>query len=258
MPPRSPAFTLLSFAPLAIFGIFCTGCELFDSFFDDSVTLADFAPARAKVSVELAEFSRAQIAIEAKDGSCPTIREDVEARVNDKPMDMFMRGGQKPTSSKEWICGSPTFRRNVSESDLGGASTRFDVGDETGDLTVEATGLLLARTITPTVKDVPIEAGVETSFEWSVATDEIDETLLDIDFVYDDETLSLSGDVSKRIEGSFLFVKLPANSPAGTGKLQLDVTAKVPVKTCTGVPACEASVHALAEVAIDVAVSPVP
>ncbi|MBK9259731.1 MAG: hypothetical protein IPM54_07805 [Polyangiaceae bacterium] len=258
MPPRSLARQILSFIPVAIFGICATGCTLFDEFFDESVSLAEFAPVSAHVTVELADVSRSQLVLEGKEGMCPTMKDDIEARVDDKPMDVFIRGGQQPNSQGGWICGMPTFRRNVASSDLGKASTRFIVEDDTKTITVEATGLLQERTIAPTVKDVPIEAGVETSFDWSVATDEIDPELLLVDFVYDDAALSLSSTAWTRVDGSLVHIRLPADAPAGKGMLQVEVTANVPVEKCDGVPACDASVHARAEVELEVVASKPP
>jgi hypothetical protein len=251
MPPRSLARRLLSFASVAMFGFCATGCTWFDEFFDESVSLVEFAPVSAQVTVELAEVSRSQLVLEGKDGVCPTMANDISARVDDKSMDVFIRGGQQPASTTGWICGMPTFRRTVAPSELGGESTRFVVKDDTATFTIVATGLLQDRTITP-VNDVPVETGVETSFEWSVKTDVIDPELLIVDFVYEDTTLKLSSTPWTRVDGSTVFIRLPADSPAGKGKLHVDVTAEVPVETCDGVPACEASVHALAEVELEV------
>ncbi len=251
MSPRSFARKLRSFTLVTFLGASATGCTLFDEFFDESVSLKEFAPVGAQVSVELTDISRSQLVLEAKDGVCPTMADDIEARVNDKAMDVFIQGGKQP-SGKDWICGLPTFRRNVAAADMGSASTKFVVDDDSATFTIVATGLLLERTVTPSIKDVPIVAAVDTPFEWSVPTDTINPELVSADFVYDDSALELTSEISTRVEGSFVFIRMPTDAPAGTGKLQLDVTADVPVEKCEGVPACSATVHVIKELAIDV------
>lgn len=251
MPPRSLARQLRSFTFVTILGLSATGCTLFDEFFDESVSLAEFAPVGAEVSFELSDLSRSQLVLQAKEGSCPTMADDIGANVDGKAMDVFIKGGKQP-SGGGWICGLPTFRRNVSEADMGGASTKFVADDDTATVTVVATGLLLERTMMPTGKNAPLVAGVETPFEWSVPTDTIDPKMMSVDLVYDDAALSLMAEIDVRVEDSLVFIRLPGSAPGGAGKLMFDVTAGVPVEKCEGVPACTASVHALTEVALDV------
>jgi len=257
MSPRSFARKLPSFILVTFLGASATGCTLFDEFFDESVSLAEFAPVGARVSVELTDISRSQLVLEAQEGVCPTMAEDIEARVNDKVMDVFIKGGQQP-SGKDWICGMPTFRRNVAAADMGSATTKFVVDDDSATVTIVATGLFLDRTVTPSIKDVPIVAAVDTSFEWSVPTDTIDPELLSAEFVYDDSALVLTSEISARVDGSLVYIRLPTDAPAGVGKLQLDVTAEVPVEKCEGVPACSATVHVVKELAIDVVAAAPP
>jgi hypothetical protein len=256
MPPRSFARNLRPFALVTILGASATGCTLFDEFFDENVSLTEFAPVGAHVSVELTDIPRSQLVLEPKDGVCPTIKDDIAARVDDKSMDVFIQGGKQP-SGKSWICGMPTFRRNVAAADMGGASTKFVVDDDTATFTIVATGLLRDRTFI-SAKDVPVDAGVETSFEWPVPTDVIDPDLLMADFVYDDAALALTSEIEARVEGSMVVLRLPTNAPAGMGKLQLDVTADVPVEKCEGVRACTASVHAVTELSLKVSAAEPP
>ena len=256
MPPRSLASQLLSFAPVALLGISATGCTWIDDLFDESVSLSEFAPVSAQATVEFGAVSRSQLVLESKAGICPTMKEDIEARVDDKPMDMFIRGGQQPTAQGDWICGMPTFRRNIASGDFDGEANCFVVEDDTKTITVVASALIKERTITPIVTDVPINAGVETPFDWSVATDVIDPDLLIADFLYDDAALSLSSTIWTRVGGSLVHIRLPADAPAGKGKLQVDVTADVSVEKCEGVPACHASAHAVVEVPLEVAAKP--
>lgn len=250
MPPRPLARQFRSFILVTTLGVSATGCTLFDEFFDDSVSLAEFAPVGAEVSVELGDLPRSQLVLQAKSGSCPTMADDIAANMDGKGMDVFIKGGQQP-SGKGWICGQPTFRRNVAEADMGAESTKFVVDDDTATVTVVATGLLLERTLTPSNKNAPIVAGVETSFEWSVSTDTIDPEMLSVDWVYDDSALSLTAEIDVRVEGSLVFIRLPAGAAAGLGKLEFDVTADVPVEKCEGVPACAATAHAVTEVPLD-------
>jgi hypothetical protein len=253
MPPCSLARQFWSFASVAIFGICATGCvNWFDEVFDDNVSLSEFAPVGATVSVERGEMSRSQLVLDGKDGVCLTMADDISARVNDRSMDVFIRGGQTPLKEGGWECSMPTFRRNVSVSDGESESARFVVEDDTAKFTVIATGLLKNRTIAPTVKDVPIEPGVETSFDWSVTTDVIDPERLVVDFVYDDAALSLPSTLKARVDGSLVHIQFPVDAPDGTGKLHVDVTAEAPIETCEGLPACSASVHAVAEVALEI------
>ncbi len=257
MPPRSFTRKLRSFTLVTLLGASATGCTLFDEFFDESVSLAEFVPVGAQVSVELTDLPRSQLVLEPKDGVCPTMADDIEAHVNDKAMDVFIKGGKQP-SSKGWICGLPTFRRNVAAADMGSGATKFVVDDDSDTITVVATGLLLARTVTPSVKDQPVVAAVDTSFEWSVPTDVINPDLLSVEFVYDDSSLVLTAEVSTRVDGSLVFIRLPTDAPAGAGKLHLDVIANVPVEKCEGVPACTATVHVVTEVAIEVTAAAPP
>lgn len=251
MPPRSFARHFLPLTLITTLGLLATGCTLVDEFFDESVSLAEFAPVGAQVSVELAAISRSQIALQAKAGACPTMAADVAATVDAKAMDVFIKGGKQPSGSS-WICGNPTYRRTVSDTDLGAVSTKFVVDDDSATVTVVATDLLVARTLVPTVPNGSMTSGVEGSFAWSVATDVLDAKSIKADFLYDDPMLSLTAEVSVRVEGSTLFIRLPTDAPKGTGKLMLDVTAGVPVETCEGVPSCTASVHTLSELALEV------
>lgn len=251
MPPRTLARQLGSFTFVTILGFCATGCTWIDDFFDESVTLTDFAPVAAQVSVELSDTPRSQLVLEPKDGLCPTMRDDIEATVDDKPMDVFIRGGQQP-SGKSWICGMPTFRRNVAQADIGETSTKFVVEDDTATFKVVANGLLLERNITSTKGMAPMEAGVESSFDWSVPTDVVDPALVKADYFYDDPSLVVTAEISVRVEGSVLFIRLPTDAPAGKGTLMLEATANVPVETCEGVPACTATAHVFPQLAIDV------
>lgn len=252
MPPRSLARQIQSFTLVTILGASATGCTLIDEFFDESVSLKEFAPAEAQVSAELTDMSRSQLVLEPKGSACPTMKDDITADVDSKPMDVFIKGGKQP-SGKSWICGAPTFRRNTAAADFGGASTSFVVDDDTAKITVVATGLLLEREVTPTVPNVPLVAGVESSFDWSVVTDAIDAKQSSADFIYDDPSLVLTAEVGIRVEGSLVFIRLPTDAPAGTGSLHLDVLADVPIEKCEGVPACSGSVHVVKDLAMDAA-----
>jgi hypothetical protein len=254
MPPRSFARKLGSFTLVTFLGASATGCTVWDKFFDESVSLSELAPATAHATAELTDAPRSQLVLEAKTG-CPTMADDIAASVDGKAMDVFNKG-QKQPSGQGWICGLPTFRRNVAAADIGAVSTKFVAEDDTATVTVVASGLLLERKISPTTLDVVFQAGVETSFDWSVSTDRIDPTLLMADFIYDDASLVLTSEVATRVEGSLVFIRLPADAPSGLGKLQLDVMADVPVEKCEGVPTCTASVHAITELAIDAVAAP--
>lgn len=256
MPPRSLPSHFLPLTLITTLGLSATGCTLFDEFFDESVSLAEFAPVGAQVSVELAAISRSQIVLQAKDSACPTMAADVAATVDAKAMDVFIKGGKQPSGSS-WICGLPTFRRTVSDTDLGAASTKFVVDDDSATVTVVATSLLVERSMVQSVPNGMLISGVEGSFDWSVASDVLDAKSIKADFLYDDPMLSLAAEVSVRVEGSKVFVRLPTDAPKGTGKLMLDVTAGVPVETCEGVPSCTASVHTLPEMVLEV-VAPGP
>lgn len=256
MPPRSSTPCFRSFTFVAMFGATTMGCTLFDEFFDESVTLAELKPASAVVSVELSETSRSQLVLHANEETCPTMTDDIGANIDGKSMDVFIKGGKQP-SGKGWICGLPTFRRNVAATDLGAASTTFVVDDDATTMTVVATGLLLERALVPTIKDVPVVAGVDTSFEWSVPTDVISADLFSVDFVYDDSSLALGSEITARVEGSLVLIRFPVDAPIGKGKLKLNVTADVPVEKCEGVPTCKATVHALTAVNLEV-IGPVP
>jgi len=251
MPPRSLARQLPSFALVTLLGAGVTGCTWVDDFFDESVTLTEFNPTAAQVTFEMGDLQRTQLVLQPQAGLCPTMKDDIEALVADKPMDVFIKGGKQP-SGKSWICGAPTFRRNVAATDLGAASTKFVVTDDTATFAVVASQLLIERSFAFEGKVDPMEAGVEATFKWSVPTDVIDPALLEADFAYDDPMLALTAEIETRVEGSLLFIRLPTNAEAGTGKLMLDVTAAVPVETCDGVPACSASVHAPVELAVEV------
>ena len=257
MPPRSFARKLRSFTLVTFLGASATGCTLFDEFFDESVSLAEFAPVGAQVSVELTDISRSQLVLQAKEGDCPTMADDIGAKVNGKAMDVFIKGGKQP-SGGSWICGLPTFRRNVAAADMGSGATKFVVDDDSATITVVATGLLLDRTVTPSIKDVPVVAAVDTAFEWSVPTDVINPDLVIADFVYDDAALMLTSEISTRVDGSLVYIRLPSNAPAGVGKLQIDVMADVPVEKCEGVPLCTATVHVVKELAIEVSAAVPP
>jgi hypothetical protein len=251
MPPRSLARQIHSFALVTVLGAGATGCTWIDDFFDESVTLTEFAPVAAEVTFEQIDLSRTQLELQPKDGQCPTMKDDIEASVDDKPMDVFIKGGQQP-SGKGWICGVPTFRRNVADTDLGAASTSFVVEDETATFKIVASQLLIQRSLAFTDPAAPLDAGVETSFTWSVPTDAIDAELLQVDFLYDDPMLELTAEISVRVEGSLVFIRLPTNAPAGTGKLMVDVTAGVAVETCKGVRSCTARVHAPQALVVEV------
>lgn len=251
MPPRSLARQFSFFALVATLGAGSTGCTWVDDFFDESLTLTEFDPTEARVTFEMGDLQRTQLELEPQDGLCPTMKDDIEALVADKPMDVFIKGGKQP-SGKSWICGVPTFRRNVAAADIGAASTKFVVTDDTATFSVVATNLLLDRSLDFEGKVDPLQAGTETTFKWSVPTDVIDPASLDADFVYDDPMVTLTAEIETRVEGSLVFVRLPTNATAGTGKLMVDVTAAVPVETCLGFPACSASVHAPVELAVEV------
>ena len=251
MPPRSLAPQLASLALVSLLGAGATGCTWVDDFFDESVTLTEFDATAARVTFEMGDLQRTQLVLEPKEGLCPTMKDDIEALVQDKQMDVFIKGGKQP-SGKSWICGAPTFRRNVAAADLGAASTKFVVTDDTATIAVITSQLLIARSFDFETKADPVQAGVEATFKWSAPTDVIDPASLDAVFVYDDPMLSLTAEIELRVEGSLIFVRLPTNAPAGLGKLMLDVTAAVPVETCDGVPACSASVHAPVELAMEV------
>ncbi len=240
MPPRSLAPQLHSFAFVTILGSCLTGCTWFEDLFDDSVTLTDLAPVAANVSAEMNDSSRSQLVLQPKDGVCPTIRDDVEANVDGKSMDVYIKGAKQPSGSS-WICAMPTFRRNVTDADIGAASTTFVAKDDTKTITVEATGLLLDRNLTESDSTVPFLAGVEKSFVWSVPTDEIDATVSNADFVYDDRSLMLKAEVTFRVEGSLVFIRLPTDAPDGPGTLTVDVTTSIPIAKCEGVAACSGS-----------------
>lgn len=256
MPSRSLSRQIQSSTLVVILGAMATGCTWIDDFFDDNVTLADFAPVGARVSAEFTNLPRSQLVLQPKDGLCPTMRDNIGATVDSKPMDVFIQGGKQP-SGKTWICGEPTFRRNVATADFGAASTEFVAEDDTASVTVVATALLLERTLTPSDPMLPLQAGVETSFDWSVTTDTIDPKLSTVDFFYEDPALVLTAEVGLRVEGSVVFIRLPTDAPAGKGTLKIDVTAAVPIATCEGVPTCSGSVHVVKEIAMD-ALGPVP
>lgn len=251
MPPRSLARKLPSFALVTLLGAGVTGCTWIDDFFDESVTLTEFDPTAAQVTFEMGELPRTQLVLQPQEGLCPTMKDDIEARVADKPMDVFIKGGKQP-SGKSWICGAPTFRRNVAESDMGAASTKFVVSDDTATFALIATQLLVERSFEFESKVDPMPAGTETAFKWSVPTDVIDPALLEADFAYDDPMVTLTAEIETRVDGSLLYIRLPTNAPAGKGRLLLDVTAAVPVETCDGFPSCSASVHAPVELAVEV------
>lgn len=256
MPPRSLAPQLQSFAFVAILGSCLTGCTWFEDFFDESVSLTELAPVGAKVSAEFNDTSRSQLVLQPKDGMCPTIRDDVAATVDDESMDVYIKGGKQPSGSS-WICGMPTFRRNVAATDIGAESTKFVADDDTKTITVVATGLFLDRTMKVNDPTAPLEAGVEKEFVWSVATDEIDPDNSMVDFVYDDPNLMLTAELTLRIDGSSMFVRLPMNAPEGPGTLTVDVTSAIPIETCDGVSTCSGSVHVVQGLAMN-AVAPKP
>ncbi len=250
MPSRLLSRQFQSFTLVTIFGALATGCTWIDDFFDDNVTLTDFAPVAAHVSVEFTNLPRSQLVLQPKDGQCPTMRDDIGATVDAKPMDVFIQGGKQP-SGKTWICGEPTFRRNIAAADFGAASTKFVADDDTKTITVVATGLVLERSLTLTDPALPLQGGVETSFDWSVATDTIDPKLSSVDFVYDDPNLVLTAEVGLRVDGASLFIRLPTDAPAGKGTLKVDVMADVPIETCEGVAKCTGSVHLVKEIALE-------
>lgn len=260
MPPRSLARQVSSFTLVAMLGACATGCTWINDFFDESVTLSEFAPTEAQVTFEMGDLQRTQLELQPKEGLCPTMKDDIEASVDDKPMDVFIKGGKQP-SGKNWICGAPTFRRNVATEDIGAASTKFVVTDDTADVTVVVSDLLLERVLSfeGNADPVdPLQAGTERTFVWSVATDVIDPASLVVHFVYDDAMLALTAEIETRVDGSFIFIRMPTNAPAGTGKLKVDLKATVPVETCEGVATCTATVHAPVALVAEVAAANPP
>ncbi|MRG95610.1 hypothetical protein [Polyangium spumosum] len=241
---------LLTLPVLATLALGTSGCALFDLLEPDT-TLADLAPARARVEVELGDEPRVSLALVAKEGTCEAITDDVEARVDDRPMDLFIRGGETPTKDG-WVCGAPTFRKALAEKDLGGASTRFEVSDDTARITLAFDGLLAARTITPDHPQSKVDPGAELSLAWSAPADELEEEKLQVTFTYDDESLELPAPPQVRLTDGEIVVKIPQGSPPGPGTLRVEAEVSVPATSCEGTPKCDAIVKASPELALEV------
>jgi hypothetical protein len=241
MPPRSRLSSLYTLPFITVMAASSAGCGLID-IFEAKTTLADLAPQNAQIVVELNDEPKVELVLEADQGACEAITDDVEAHVDDRPMDLFMRGGEQPAKGG-WVCGAPTFRRALSTEELGGASTRFGVADETAKITVEVEGLLVPRTITPDAEGGRILPGEELGLAWSAPGDELDPETLVLTFTYDDPLLTLAVPLSARVEGSDIIVKLPPGSPEGKGTLHVDVKAHIAAVECTGAPKCEAIVR---------------
>ena len=89
--------------------------------------------------------------------------------------------------------------------------------------------------------------------------DEIEQDISTADFVYDDSTLMLKAEVTLRVEGGTVFIRLPTDAPNGSGTLTLDVTTAVPIAKCEGVATCSGSVHVVQDLAMTAGpVAPTP
>ncbi len=251
MPARVSLPKLLAFPILTALALGSTGCGLLD-LLEPETTLADLAPVRARVEVELDDDPRVQLALVAKEGACQAITDDtIEAKVDDRPMDLFMRGGETPTRDG-WVCGAPTFRKALSEADLGAASTRFEVSDDTARITLDFEDLLAPRTITPAHPQNKIDPGVDLPIAWSVPSDELDEKNLDVDFTYDDAMLSLPTPPQVSLAEGSILVRFAQGSPAGAGTLRVHAKVGVGAAACEGTPSCEAIVEVSPETTLEV------
>jgi len=237
MPPRSPRSILFTVPFVAAMSASITGCQFFDVF-EDKTTLAELAPQNAQVKVDLDAEPMVHLALEASPKGCEAITDDVEAKVDDRPMDLFTKGGEQPVKGS-WVCGAPTFRRALSPSELGGARTHFEVADETATISVEFDDLLVPRTLEINAPNNRIDPGEELAIDWSVPSDELDPDTLDVTFSYNDADLELAAPPQVRLEGTTLFVKVAPGSPAGKGTLSVSVEAHVPAVVCNGAPKCE-------------------
>ena len=257
MPARVILPRFLAFPFLATLGLATSGCGLFD-LLESEPTLADLAPAGARVEVGLrGDEPRVSLSLVAREGKCAAITEDIEAKVDDRPMDLFNRGGETPTKDG-WVCGAPTFRKALAEEDLGGASTHFEVSDDTARIALDFEGLLAPRTLTLDHPQIKIEPGIDLSLVWSASGDELDENELSVSFVYEDEAHALPAPPQVRLVDGVLLVRLPQGSPAGSGTLRVDAEVRVPAVSCEGTPSCEAIVVVSPELVLEVADIPVP
>ena len=256
MPARVilPRFLTLSF--LATTALASSGCGLFE-LFESETTLADLDPSSARVEVELGESPRVSLALVAKAGTCEAITDDIKAKVDDRKMDLFMRGGETP-SKDGWVCGSPTFRKALAEENLGKDKTHFEVSDETARIALDFEDLLAPRTITTSHPDNKIDPGVDLALAWSAPGDALDEENLDVVFTYDDETLELPAPPQVSVVDREIVVRIPQGSPAGTATLRVDAEVRVDATSCEGTPSCEATGKVSPEVAVEVTSGTVP
>ncbi|WP_281332990.1 hypothetical protein [Polyangium sp. 6x1] len=249
-----PRFLALPF--LATLALASSGCSLFD-LLEPETTLADLDPARARVEVELGESPRVSLALVAKEGTCEAITDDIEAKVDDRPMDLFIRGGETPTKDG-WVCGAPTFRKALAEENLGEGKTHFEVSDDTARIALDFEDLLAPRSLTPNHPQNKIDPGVDLSLAWSAPGDELDEEKLDVVFTYDDETLELPAPPEVSVVDGEIVVRIPQTSPAGPATLRVDAEVHVAATSCEGTPSCEATVKVSPTVALEVTNGTVP
>ncbi|WP_272425657.1 hypothetical protein [Polyangium jinanense] len=256
MPARVilPRFLALPF--LATLALGSSGCALFD-LFESETTLADLDPTRARVEVEFGESPRVSLALVAKEGTCEAITDSIEAKVDERPMDLFIRGGETP-SKDGWVCGAPTFRKALAEENLGKDKTHFVVSDDTARIALDFEDLLAERTITPSHPQNKIDPGIDLALAWSAPGDELAEEDIDVVFTYDDETLELPAPPQVSVVDREIVVRIPEGSPAGHATLRVDAKVQVAATSCEGTESCEATVKVSPEVALEVTSGIVP
>jgi hypothetical protein len=232
--PRS----VLLLTSLAVLG--APGCGVFG---ESGTSLAALSPTRVEVSASLKGQPRVDLLLHPPSGACDPISEDVDAKLEDQPMDLFTRGGEQP-SKGGWVCRAPMFRRSLTDDELGGGSTRIEASDDTARITVEIEHLLDERTLVPRTKIDQAKPGDTLAFDWSVPEDELLEDGVSVNFAYDDPAIVLPAQLTAELDGDSVILHVPVSVPLGKGKLRIDVAAHASTLTCEGVPACEAHVNA--------------
>ncbi|UQA57632.1 hypothetical protein [Polyangium aurulentum] len=240
--PRS----VLLLASLAVLG--APGCGLFG---ESGTSLADLAPARVEVTASLEAQPRVDLLLHPPSGDCEPISEDVDAKLEDEPMDLFTRGGEQP-SKGGWVCSAPRFRRSLSDDDLGAGATRIEASDDTARIVVEIAHLLEERTLVPQSKNDQAKPGDNFAFDWSVPEDELLEDGVSIAFVYEDPAVVMPVELTAALDGDSVILHVPASAPLGKGKLRIDVSARAETVACEGVPACDAHVNASVETEFEI------
>ncbi|MDI1475184.1 hypothetical protein [Polyangium sp. y55x31] len=247
---------ILTLPFLATLALGSSGCGLFD-LLEPETTLADLDPAIARVEVELGESPRVSLVLVAKEGTCEAITDDVKAKVDDRKMDLFIRGGETPTQDG-WVCGAPTFRKALAEENLGKEKTHFEVSDESARIALDFEDLLAERTIAPSHPQDKIEPGVDLALAWSAPGDEFAEDDIDVVFTYDDATLELPAPPQVSVVDREIVVRIPQGSPPGPATLRVDAEVHVAAASCNGTESCEATVKVSPEVALEVTSGVVP